>query len=159
MGLGDGQAMDALSAYLKQARDWTSNQGGQTACVWVRELSSAGAHAHVLVHVPPALERMYLVKHRYWLMNACKRPYAKGAVCTRKIYGWESARRGQVETYLVNLKNVTAYLVKGANADAVNALNLNRKKPGGTIIGKRCGFSQNLGPGARHLSRRARHVE
>ena len=47
--------------------------------------------------------------------------------------------------YRANLDAVLAYLLKGADVAAGEALGLDRCGEGGKIIGKRCGRTQNVG--------------
>ena len=49
----------------------------------------------------------------------------------------------------VNLNAAIAYVLKGANQKAASEFGLSALKPGGRIIGKRCGTSQNIGAKAR----------
>jgi hypothetical protein len=42
-----------------------------------------------------------------------------------------------------------AYVLKGASEAAAASFNLERLEPGGRVIGKRCGTSQNIGAMAR----------
>jgi hypothetical protein len=51
--------------------------------------------------------------------------------------------------FLTNLDAVQAYIIKGASEAAQLTLGLERAGPGGRIIGKRCGASENLQPAAR----------
>ena len=53
------------------------------------------------------------------------------------------------ETYRLNLAEVLDYVLKGAGDDAREKLSLRRREPGGVIVGKRCGTSQNIGEKAR----------
>ena len=51
--------------------------------------------------------------------------------------------------YAINLVVALAYLLKGASPEAASQFALERLKPGGRVIGKRCGTSQNIGAKAR----------
>ena len=48
-----------------------------------------------------------------------------------------------------NVATTLGYLLKGIDPDAPAAASLARLKPGGRVIGKRCGTSQNIGRKAR----------
>jgi hypothetical protein len=43
------------------------------------------------------------------------------------------------------------YVLKGADDAARERLGIRREEPGGVIVGKRCGVSQNIGPEARRV--------
>ena len=59
-------------------------------------------------------------------------------------------RVGRCEAdYADNLGNVLEYSLKGAQPAVGAMLDLLRCTPQGTVIGKRAGCSQNIGPGAR----------
>ena len=45
--------------------------------------------------------------------------------------------------------NVVGYLLKGAEPDAAQVLGLSKIEAGGRVIGKRCGWSENIGDAAR----------
>ena len=48
-----------------------------------------------------------------------------------------------------NTDNLVAYVCKGASREAGKALGLHRYGEGAPIIGKRCGWTQNIGAAAR----------
>lgn len=54
--------------------------------------------------------------------------------------------------YTVNLNATLAYVLKGASREAAERFGLERIEPGGCVIGKRCGTSQNIGAKARRLN-------
>jgi hypothetical protein len=49
----------------------------------------------------------------------------------------------------INLATALAYVLKGASSEAALRFALGRLEPGGRVIGKRCGTSQNIGAKAR----------
>lgn len=50
--------------------------------------------------------------------------------------------------YLANLDNVLGYVLKGCCKDAVVELGLERHEDTGQVVGKRVGWSQNIGRAA-----------
>ncbi len=150
-GIGDGQAGASLRAFLKNAGDWTVKRGARMAWAFVREHGEGkGSHAHILLHVPPALRPAFTRRQRRWLQQAGVH-LAKGVILSRRIGGTLRAYQQQRESYLSNLGEALGYCLKGADGDAAKVLGLTRLEPGGTIIGKRCGTSQNIGRAARLL--------
>jgi len=59
---------------------------------------------------------------------------------------WES-----LDSYFLQaaLEAALAYLLKGASPEVALQFGLERLQPGGRVIGKRCGTSQNIGAKAR----------
>jgi hypothetical protein len=53
------------------------------------------------------------------------------------------------EHHAVNLAVALGYVLKGASAEAAERFGMDRLEPGGLVIGKRCGTSQNIGKAAR----------
>lgn len=147
-GIPDSQAAAATGAYLTRLRDNVRKRGGRAAWAWVRENGDGkGSHLHVLAHVPSGvpLGRM----HRRWLKQITGKPYVRGTILTERIGGTLASAQAGTDSYLVNLGEVVAYLVKGVSPATGAALRLDKLEPGGRIIGKRCGTSENVGAAAR----------
>ncbi|MFN3815160.1 hypothetical protein [Brevundimonas sp.] len=146
--------LGALAQFLKLAGDWVRSRGGRLAYVWVRENGPRkGAHVHILLHLPPDLARAFNGRQRGWL-KACGAQSRKGVLLSRPI--GRSLRHGVAGggDYQTNLGETLDYVLKGADHRARSRLGVRRCEAGGEIIGKRCGVSQNIGPGAR----RAKHL-
>lgn len=116
--------------------------------MWVRETGEGkGEHVHILWHGPADLP--YL---RRWLNEALK---ACGARRVRGVCFTESIGRTlrHAETggddYRANMDWTLDYLLKGADPAARAKLGIEHSEPGGGLVGKRCGVSQNIGPKAR----------
>lgn len=155
LGLTDADAAEATGRLVKLAKDWLRTKGQQFACAWVREYEGKdgrkGSHLHLLCHCPDGLPigRMWL----RWLRKITGRPYRFGGVHTTRIGGTLNCYRSNPAKYAANLDVVLAYVVKGVSpADAV-ALGLPHQQNGGAIIGKRAGWSQNIGAKSRVLFR------
>lgn len=161
-GVADTEAAGAIGRLLKLYREWltkaparsakqarlskaSARRGGQAAALWVRENGpSKGSHVHILLHVPEGVNLGS--RTRRWVELATSRSYKRGVVRTRTL------PRG--EAYGVNLNNVLTYMLKGASAETAATLNLPRQIPGGVVIGKRCGGTQNIWAAASHQSAR-----
>jgi hypothetical protein len=142
------QPLSATGRFLKLATGWLRSKGVATGNIWVRESGvSKGDHVHILMHVPQALAAAFGQRQQGWL-KTCGVHRAKGVVLTRPV---GRSYDDPPTTYAANLDNVLGYFFKGADDEAHHRLCLNadRRRPGGRIVGKRSGFSQNLGPAAR----------
>lgn len=76
-----------------------------------------------------------------WIKLCSGKPYRQGAIRTRKIKG---ADHPDSFLYAENFSTVLSYDLKGAEPSVTMALGREHKS-GGTIIGKRCGTSRNIG--------------
>jgi hypothetical protein len=56
---------------------------------------------------------------------------------------------GNPDLHAINLITALGYLTKGVDPAAAERCNVLKLEPGGRVIGKRCGTSQNIGPKAR----------
>jgi hypothetical protein len=153
-----GRVTDDLAAtarWLKLTGDWIRSRGGQVAFIWVRETGpDKGAHVHILMHVPPDLADGFDRRQRGW-QQACGALWKAKVRYSRPIgrnllhysSGWIDG-----QAYEVNLAETLDYVLKGADDAAHQSLGIRRKEPGGEVVGKRCGVSQNIGPEARRRS-------
>ncbi len=163
LGVADAQAAGATTRLLKLIRDALDAHGLLFAYLFVREndrgSGAKGSHVHILAHIPlTAAKKGLLRRLKAWARLAAGArynrrtrriagaPYTKGATNTRRIGG-----KAQVApaVYSGNLAATLVYLLKGVDAETAGALGLPRHEEGGTIIGKRCGWSENLGQSAR----------
>lgn len=141
-GIPDERAAAATTAFLKYFREWL---GHATAYVWARENGEGkGSHVHILAHLPAGM-RMDGARSRRWLERITGRPYRRGTIRTTRIGGGKDP---DGPAYAANLHAVLAYILKGGTEDVADTLAIARK-PGGCIIGKRCGTSRNIGTKAR----------
>ena len=138
----------ATTAFLKSLGEQARRRGHPVAYLWTREDGpDKGGHLHLLWHGPadwPDLEPC--------LRRAMKAAGAMNRKGVRRTFSVGRSQRAAVASrpeYLANLTVVLAYILKGGSEDALEALNLERGEPGGTVVGKRCGVSQNIGPEAR----------
>ena len=76
-------------------------------------------------------------------------PYRARVIHSRPIGGRLGLETGNPQLHAINLEAALSYVLKGASDAAAAQFNLERHEPGGRIIGKRCGTSQNIGAKAR----------
>lgn len=134
-----------LALVSKQAR----REGGTLTALWVRERASEkGEHVHILLHLP-AVMRLH-GRTRSWIETAGG-TWKAGVSRVRIIGG--SLPKGfpkASERHAANAANVMRYFLKAANEQTGERLGLTRAGRGGRIVGKRCGFTQNIGKTARN---------
>lgn len=153
-GLADVDAAQAIGRMMKLATDWARKQGQVIAYAWVRENDagdgSKGSHVHILFHCPDTIPigRMW----QRWLRKVTGKPYRAKAVKSLRIGGTLNAHATTPAGYLQNLDRVLAYVCKGASKIDAATLGLPRQEAGGRIIGKRAGWSQNVGAKSRVLA-------
>ena len=150
-GVTDSRAAKAIGAFLTLARDWLRKQGERFASIWVRENGDGkGSHAHILMHVRPEMARAFTGNQRRWIRHVSGNPYRAGTIHTARIGGTLRAASSAPDHYAANLWAVVSYIAKSAAPAAIALLSLTKPhEPGGQVIGKRCGWSQNIGRKAR----------
>lgn len=127
-----------------------ARHGNGTAWLWVHENGDGkGGHCHLLAHVPVAHVPRLTALLRRWLRKITGQPYCKGVILSRPIGGRLGLEAGNPGLHAINLEAALAYVLKGASHEAASQFGLERLEPGGRVIGKRCGTSQNIGAKAR----------
>ena len=120
---------------------------GKLAAVWAREGGEGkGGHVHILLHVPQGVTLRN--RTRRWIKAAGGRP-VRQVSRVRTIGGTLANAKVGSASYRVNADAVLAYLSKGASEETGRTLALPRSGEGGPVIGKRCGWTQNIGHAAR----------
>jgi hypothetical protein len=99
----------------------------------------------VPAHLVPRLTAL----QRGWLRRITGKPYRKRVIHSEPIGGRLGLEAGNPDLHAVNLEAAFAYVLKGASLEAASQFVLARLEPGGRVIGKRCGTSQNIGVKAR----------
>ena len=123
---------------------------GGTAWLWVHEnCGPKGGHCHLLAHVPAKHVKRLTGLQRGWLRRITLHRYRARVIFSRPIGKRLGAETTDPADYAINLAVVLAYLLKGASPEAASQFALVRLEPGGRVIGKRCGTSQNIGAKAR----------
>lgn len=130
-----------------------ARHGSDTAWLWVHENGNRkGGHCHLLAHVPADLVSRLTALQRGWLRIVTGQPYRARVIHSKPIGGRLRLETGNPNLHAVNLETALAYVLKGASPEAASQFGLERLEPGGLIIGKRCGTSQNIGPKARQIA-------
>ncbi len=145
-----GRPQPVISHFLKCVSCWLRTKGVRSAYVWVLEYPARGRlNCHMLLHVPEALKSAFARKERRWLGQAGM-PWRRDMLVSTKI-GIRSGANNRALTdgeRLVNLEYVLSYILKGAERETCDRLEI-KWGPQGTILGKRCGTSQSIGARAR----------
>jgi hypothetical protein len=101
--------------------------------IWALEAPLGAVSAHLLVHLPPPLSKGFSGRLIRWLEGLVGSGVPSRAVDVRPIR---------------TLVGATRYMLKGINATWASHLEI-QPIPQGEVVGKRWGFSRNLGPTAR----------
>ena len=140
----------ATGRFLDLMAKAIARRGGRLAWLWVHEsVDTKGGHCHMLVHLPAELAPIVPELQKGWLRVITGRPYRARVICGKPIGGRLGLDVSNPALHEANLAHALAYFLKGAHADAARQFELVRLEPGGRVIGKRCGISQNIGPKAR----------
>ncbi|HEY9578335.1 MAG TPA: hypothetical protein VIR65_00565 [Rhizorhapis sp.] len=131
-----------------------ARHGSGTAWLWTHENvpgngHDKGGHCHMLAYVPADLVPVVTALQRGWLRRITGQPYRARVIHSKPIGGRLGLEAGNPDLHAVNLEAALAYVLKGASPDAASQFDLERLEPGGCVIGKRCGTSQNIGAKAR----------
>ncbi|AMU89514.1 hypothetical protein ATM17_10780 [Sphingopyxis macrogoltabida] len=131
-----------------------ARHGSGTAWLWTHENAPGngpdkGGHCHLLAHVPADLVPVVTALQRGWLRRITGQPYRARVIHSKPIGGRLGLETANPDLHAVNHAAALAYVLKGASAEAASHFGLERLEPGGRIIGKRCGTSQNIGAKAR----------
>lgn len=144
-GVADGAK--ATACLVQNLRKAANRAGGPFACVWVRENPPGkGEHVHILWHGPEAIASLRGMRP---LLRRCGASWKAGVCRTDPVDG--ALRRARVgdQSYLESVLRLVGYSLKGADAEVLASLGLERREAGGRMVGKRSGASQNIGPAAR----------
>lgn len=127
-----------------------ARHGSGTAWLWTHEGGEGkGGHCHLLAHVPADLVPVITALQRGWLRRITKQVYRAGVIHSKPIGGRLGLEASNPHLHAINLDAALAYIVKGATPEAASRFGLELLEPGGRVIGKRCGTSQNIGAKAR----------
>lgn len=152
-GIADADAGRATGDFLKLAGQFLRSKRQPFAFVYVRENDegdgSKGPHSHLLLHVPPAIAPRFVAMQRRWLRLVTGKAYRRNAMRTAQVGRSVTAATASPALYAVNLAVVAHYVLKAAEPPAVSALGLTHAPVYGRVIGKRAGWSENIGAAAR----------
>lgn len=144
-GVSDADAVKAIGRLLTLLRDHVrKTTDGEIAYIWSREHGAViGGHVHILLHLPARYVWQGQRVQR-WIARISGNRYRTGTIKTTRIGGTAKAHEQNPGLYLANLATVVGYVMKGTCPKAGAALELERIKAQGRIIGKRCGRSINI---------------
>lgn len=144
-GVSDADAVKAIGRLLTLLRDHVrKTAGGEIAYIWSREHGAViGGHVHILLHLPAGYIWQGQRVQR-WIERISDRRYRTGTIKTTRIGGTAKAHEQNPERYLANLATVVGYVMKGTCPKAGEALQLERVKAQGRVMGRRCGRSQSI---------------
>ncbi len=149
-GIPDSDGAAFVGKLLSIVKRYARAREGNFAAVWVREVGQRnGAHVHIAMYLPADWNLGHGT--RKWIKAAGGR-YVAGNSRIRSIGGSLRCAESNTCKYRANQEALGNYLVKGSGPTVAVELGLDRLKPSGEIIGKRCGWTQNLG--RRHLASR-----
>jgi hypothetical protein len=142
-GIADKNGAAFIGRLLSACRRYARSKDVAFAAVWVREIGERnGAHVHIAMHFPAEMRLGHLTCK--WI-KAAGGEYAKGISHVRSIGGGLKSGDSGSPHYRANLEMLANYHLKGSAPDVARELGLTKLKAGGSIIGKRCGWTQNLG--------------
>jgi hypothetical protein len=143
LGVPDTRAAKATGAFMQCVADWLRKRGHHTAWVWCRENSAAaGTHCHIALHIPGDVTLPFRLTRR-WLERIAGARYRSSAIHTRRIAGHANAAAVSPDHYAANIATLLGYMTKAT-----------ARGHGGSVIGKRCGVSQNIGAKERRAASR-----
>ena len=149
MAKATGKLLDLLTR-------WLARRGHRSAWLWVHENGDRkGGHCHLLARIPAGLVKALTGKLLGWLRTITLRTYRARVIYSRPIGGRLGIETSNPDLYAINLEAALAYVLKGACPEAASQFGLERLEPGGLVIGKRCGTSQNIGAKERQQSAEA----
>lgn len=129
------------------AKRTLKQQGAALAALWVRENGPGkGGHVHILMHLPASMNLRN--RTRRWIV-AAGGTYRRKVSKIRSIGGRLDRAESDPALYWANADAVLAYVLKAVDPLVGEAMGLDRGGEGGTVIGKRAGWTQNIGLAAR----------
>jgi hypothetical protein len=141
-GIADRDGAAFVGKLLALCGRYVRAKGGRFAAVWVREVGRRnGAHVHIAFHLPRGWRLGYLT--RRWI-KAAGGKYRKSVSLIRPIGGSVNCAWTSPDLYRENLERLGNYFTKGGDSTVATELGLELLKPGGEIVGKRWGRTQNL---------------
>ena len=129
-------------AFIKRVADWLRPNSHPLAWAWVQENSRKnGAHVHIVLHVPPALDALFRTKPLKWVKAMLPSRYVAGVIQCQRIRG--AGRSADVSPlHAANLHRRLAYMLKGCDRATGLSLRLPRFGDASITFGKRLGVWQ-----------------
>ena len=142
-GIAEHDGAAFVGRLLALVRKHIKRQGLETAALWARENGEGkGGHVHILLHVPAGMTLRNLT--RRWIKSAGGTA-ARRASRVRTVGGTVARSHPASGAYRANSDAVLAYIIKGADPATGEGLSLPRFGEAGLILGKRAGWTQNIG--------------
>ena len=150
-GIAPSHMVRATGRFLDLLTKALGRHGYNTALLWTLENGpNKGAHCHLLAHIPMSFISVLTRLQKGWLRRITGKPYRKRVIVSRPIGGRLGLEIANPTLHSENLATSFAYICKAASQTVLNIYGLQRShEPGGLIIGKRCGTSQNISAKAR----------
>lgn len=141
-----GRVQDIQGKFLERFSKWIKYHGSIPAYIWAIENGRAlGYHSHIFCHAPQKLFKGFKSMVPRWIIGEVDQ---SGPLKTIKI---TTIKYGAGVYRLNRLKGVTRYILKAANDDTAQILNIyQHPDKAGVVMGKRLGTSQNIGRRARN---------
>jgi hypothetical protein len=128
-------------------RHWLVRRGARLTCVWALEAQHVGVHSHILIHIPRRKLAAFTREIPRWL-GVGVLPRDQWRQFNSKTYTQAVGEDGIWRLdRIYNLVGLERYILKGAQGARLGGGI--KYVPQGRIVGKRCGFSNNIGPAAR----------
>ncbi len=145
--IAETDAAKFVGHLLRLASAYVRREVGQLAALWARENGDGkGGHVHILLHVPAGITLRN--RTRRWIVAAGGTYRAR--VSRVKVIGGTLNNVDPASPYYrENMRTLVGYLLKGATTATGSAMGLHRYSEGGRIVGKRAGWTQNIGKSAR----------
>jgi len=144
-GLAGADATAATRAFVKLASDWMRSPGRRLRWAYVHEWGAKnGAHAHVLLHVPPELDSAFSHMPRRWGTSILPGRYVAGVVKSIIIPGAHTPDDVSWDFYGRSLTARIHYMLKAAPAEMEAELGISewgrsRWGQSSRVFGKRAG--------------------
>lgn len=146
-GISDAEGAQFVTRLLSAVRRSLKQQGVELAAIWVRENGPGkGGHVHIVMHIPAAIHLRN--RTRRWIVSAGG-TYRSKVSKMRSIAGRLDRAEHDPDLYWSNAEAVLAYVLKAADPLVGEAMELPRSGKGGEVIGKRAGWTQNIGQSIR----------
>lgn len=147
--IGDDPDGKLFAKFREGLNKWTRRRGFDLTGVWARERMSGGqaeaVHCHLLFYLPPKFRSgaklLQLAAAIYRLITRHGRNYWAEEVVKLVLHDQPPYPDGK-------------YIIKGGGPKVWKRFNLRKehRRLQGMLHGKRCGFTQNLGPAARAMA-------
>lgn len=143
--LAGAEATDATRAFVKLASDWMRLRRQRLCWVYVHEWGEKnGAHAHVLLHVPPGLQAEFGRMPLQWAKGILPGRYVAGIVKSIPIPGADAPEDVSWDFYGHSLTARIHYMLKAAPAELEGELGIagwgrSRWGQSSRVFGKRAG--------------------